>query len=102
MAGITSYGAYVPMLRLPLGAIGGGSSKPGGPEKAVANWDEDSITMGVAAAIDCLRGVDRSSIDAVIFASTSYPFKEKQGPPLIPQPLPLPRALPTPTAPATF
>ena len=53
MVGITAYGAYVPMLRLPLG-------KPGGPEKAVANWDEDAVTMAVAAAIDCLRGIDRA------------------------------------------
>src|SRR5947207_3222804 len=78
MVGITSYGAYVPMLRLALAAIGGGAPKPGGPEKAVANWDEDSVTMAVAAAIDCLRGIERSSVDGVLFASTSYPFKEKQ------------------------
>jgi 3-hydroxy-3-methylglutaryl CoA synthase len=77
MVGITSYGAYVPMLRLPLAAAAGG--KPGGPEKAVANWDEDAVTMAVAAAVDCLRGVDRASVDGVLFASTSYPFKEKQG-----------------------
>src|SRR5881396_1152068 len=51
MVGITSYGAYVPMLRMPLAAIGGGAVKPGGPEKAVANWDEDAVTMAVAAAI---------------------------------------------------
>lgn len=79
MAGITSYGAYVPRLRMPLAAIGGGAPKPGGPEKAVAGWDEDAVTMGVAAAIDCLRGVDRAAVDAVLFASTTYPFKEKQG-----------------------
>src|SRR5437899_932043 len=79
MVGITSYGAYVPMLRLPLAAIGGGAAKPGGPEKAVANWDEDAVTMAVAAAIDCLRGVERASVDGVLFASTSYPLKEKQG-----------------------
>src|SRR5262249_40635478 len=48
MVGITAYGAYVPMLRLPLAALGGGQPKPGGPEKAVANWDEDAVTMGVA------------------------------------------------------
>ncbi len=72
MVGITSYGAYVPMLRLPLAAIGGGAAKPGGPEKAVANWDEDCVTMGVAAAIDCLRGLDRAVVDAVIFASSSF------------------------------
>src|SRR5262245_6878794 len=78
MVGITAYGAYIPMLRLPLAAIGG-APREGGPEKAVANWDEDAVTMGVAAAIDCLRGVDRAAVDAVVFASTSYPFKEKQG-----------------------
>ncbi|HLY36821.1 MAG TPA: 3-oxoacyl-[acyl-carrier-protein] synthase III C-terminal domain-containing protein [Candidatus Binatia bacterium] len=76
MVGITSYGAYVPMLRLSLAASAGG--KPGGPEKAVANWDEDAVTMAIGAAIDCLRGVDRAAIDGVVFASTSYPFKEKQ------------------------
>jgi 3-hydroxy-3-methylglutaryl CoA synthase len=91
MVGITSYGAYVPMLRLPLAAIGGGAAKPGGPEKAVANWDEDCVTMGVAAAIDCLRGMDRNVVDAVIFASTSYPFKEKQGAAIIAKALDLRR-----------
>src|SRR5213594_2591324 len=77
MVGITSYGAYIPMLRLPLAMIGGG--KPGGPEKAVANWDEDGLTMAVASAIACLEGVDRATVDGVLFASTSYAFKEKQG-----------------------
>ena len=91
MAGITSYGAYIPRLRLPLAVIGGGAPKPGGPEKAVANWDEDSITMGVAAAIDCLGGVDRATVDAVLFASTTYPFKEKQGAAIIAKALDLRR-----------
>src|SRR5512132_1091618 len=89
MVGITSYGAYVPMLRLPLAAAAGG--KPGGPEKAVANWDEDSVTMAIAAAIDCLRGIDRASVDGVLFASTSYPFKEKQGAAIIAKALDLRR-----------
>jgi 3-hydroxy-3-methylglutaryl CoA synthase len=91
MAGITAYGAYIPRLRLPLALIGGGAPKPGGPEKAVANWDEDSITMGVAAAIDCLKNADRASIDAVLFASTTYPFKEKQGAALVAKALDLRR-----------
>src|SRR5262245_20556220 len=84
MAGICAYGAYVPMLRLALG-------KKGGPEKAVANWDEDAVTMAVAAAIDALRGIDRASVDAVYFASTSYPFKEKQGAAIIAKALDLRR-----------
>jgi 3-hydroxy-3-methylglutaryl CoA synthase len=89
MVGITAYGAYIPMLRLSLAAASGG--KPGGPEKAVANWDEDAVTMAVAAAIDCLRGVDRAAVDAVLFASTSYPFKEKQGAAIIAKALDLRR-----------
>src|SRR5262249_53894325 len=76
MVGITSYGAYIPMLRLALAAAAGG--KPGGPEKAVANWDEDAVTMAVAAAIDCLRGIDRATADGVLFPSTPQPVKEKQ------------------------
>src|SRR5438046_7433303 len=91
MVGITSYGAYVPMLRLPLAAIGGGAAKPGDPEKAVANWDEDAVTMAVAAAIDCLRGVDRTTVDGVFFASTSYPLKEKQAAALVARALDLRR-----------
>jgi len=93
MVGITSYGAYVPMLRLPLAAAAGG--KPGGPEKAVASWDEDAVTMAVAAAIDCLRGVDRATVDGVLFASTSYAWKEKQGAAIVAKALDLRRDVTT-------
>ena len=50
MVGITSYGAYIPLWRLSRGAI----AKGGRGEKPICNFDEDSITMAVAAAIDCL------------------------------------------------
>ncbi len=79
MTGISAYGAYVPTTRLPFALIQGRPPKEGGPEKAVAYYDEDAITMAVAAAIDCLQGVDRASVDAVVFASTSYELREKQG-----------------------
>jgi len=79
MAGIRAYGAYIPSTRLPLSLIHGRPAKEGGPEKAVAYDDEDSVTMAVAAAVDCLTGIDRSEVDAVLFASTSYALKEKQG-----------------------
>lgn len=78
MAGIRSYGAYIPPTRLPLALIQGRPGKEGGPEKAVAWDDEDVVTMGVAAATDCLAGIDRSEVDALIFASTSYGLREKQ------------------------
>lgn len=41
--------------------------------------DEDSVTMAVAAAQNCLQGFDRSRVDAVLFATTTYAFAEKQG-----------------------
>jgi hydroxymethylglutaryl-CoA synthase len=74
MVGITSVGVYVPFLRLSLGAIRKGLKG----EKALASFDEDSITMAVAAVIDCLQDRDRGSVDALFFASTTAPYKEKQ------------------------
>ena len=91
MIGITSYGAYVPPTRLPFSVIGGRPPKEGGPEKAVAWNDEDSVTMGVSAAIHCLRGIDRERVDGLLFASTTYAFKEKQAAALIARALDLRR-----------
>ncbi|MFA4835298.1 MAG: 3-oxoacyl-[acyl-carrier-protein] synthase III C-terminal domain-containing protein [Dehalococcoidia bacterium] len=69
MVGIASCGAYLPVLRLAL---------PPSGERTVGNYDEDSITMAVEAAIDCLKGTDRNQVDAVYFASTTPPYAEKQ------------------------
>lgn len=90
MMGISSYGAYVPPTRLPLAALGGHPAREGGPEKAVAWNDEDAVTMAVAAARSCLAGLDRTRIDGVLFASTTHPFREKQGAALIARALDLP------------
>jgi hydroxymethylglutaryl-CoA synthase len=76
--GIVAYGSYIPSTRLPLSMIHGDRAREGGPEKAVAGFDEDAITMAVEAATDCLTGVDRSKVDAVYFATTTSPFREKQ------------------------
>lgn len=73
MTGIISFGAYVPLRR--LGAGTRGWEAPG--EKAVANWDEDSLTMAVAAAADCLGDSDRGAVDGLYFASTTTPYAEK-------------------------
>ncbi|MGH9891785.1 MAG: OB-fold domain-containing protein, partial [bacterium] len=45
--------------------------------------DEDSITMAVAAAMECLAGIDLETVDGVLLASTSAPFREKQASSLI-------------------
>lgn len=84
MVGIISYGAYIPLFRLDraelfrawhgIGMLG--MSVPG--EKAVASYDEDAVTMGVEAVIDCLRGVDLTTVGGLYFASTTHPYTEKQ------------------------
>ena len=84
MVGITSYGGYIPWYRINrmtiYGAIGSwlnpASLLPG--EKAVANWDEDSVSMAVNAALDCVTDVEREKIDGVSFASTTSPFMERR------------------------
>ncbi len=73
MVGIVSYGAYIPKWRLSLETV----SKRLRGEKAVAGKDEDSLTMAVAAAIDCLGEISPNNVDGVFFASTTSPFKEK-------------------------
>ncbi len=79
MLGIVSYGAYVPIYRLSREAIGAMWNKSAGKaEKAIANADEDSITMGVEAVLDCLRGMNREEIDGLYFATDSPPYVEKQ------------------------
>ena len=95
MTGILSYGAYIPKTRLPLSVIGGRPPKEGGPEKAVAWNDEDAITLGAAAGIHCLEGIDRSCVDMLLFASTTQPFQEKQAAALLARVLDLGRHVQT-------
>jgi 3-hydroxy-3-methylglutaryl CoA synthase len=66
----------------------GGFAMPG--EKAVANFDEDSLTMAVEAAIDCLATTDPAEVDALFLASTTLPYKEKLGSAIVAATLDLP------------
>jgi len=75
MVGITSYGAYIPLYRLGKETTGWGRPV----EKPVCNFDEDSMTMAVAAGMDCLAGYDREKVDSLLFATTTSPYIEKQG-----------------------
>lgn len=84
MIGITSYGGYIPRYRLSrmtivqnmawyfpvIMAVADG-------EKSVANWDEDAVSMAVAAAYDCMTGKNRKALDGVILASTTLPFADR-------------------------
>lgn len=95
MAGIVSFGAYVPPTRLPLALLAGRAPKDGGPEKAVAWNDEDAVTLAVAAGANALRGFDRADVDALLFASTTAPFAEKQAAALVAHALDLRRDVQT-------
>lgn len=84
MIGITGYGGYVPRLRLPL-QLAAQANAWYAPQfarrtgrLAFGNWDEDSVTMAVAAARDCLGPLeDRNDVRALWLASTTLPFAER-------------------------
>ena len=84
MIGIVSYGGYIPRLRLNrmniyegIGWLAPALAMVARGERAMANWDEDSVTMAVAAARDCLVGVDRSRVEGLYLASTTLPFADR-------------------------
>ena len=73
MAGISAFGAYVPRYRLGPTTQGWDSRT----ERSVANFDEDSVSMAVAAGLDCLGSRKREEIDGLLFATTTPPYAEK-------------------------
>ena len=81
--GITGYGAYVPMYRLPAAEIARvwGGSEEGLPirEKSVPGLDEDTVTMSIEAARNALKraGVDPMKLRAVWIGSESHPYAVK-------------------------
>jgi hydroxymethylglutaryl-CoA synthase len=79
MVGITAYSMYVPRCRLDRALIARawGTAQPPG-EIAVANYDEDALTMATEAALSCLPEDETPRIDGLYFASTSAPYREKQ------------------------
>ena len=84
-SGILAYGAYIPRSRLQRAAVVAANAwfnsalrSMGKGERAMANWDEDSITMAVEASRDCLGDLDRNRVSSVLFASTSAPNADRQ------------------------
>lgn len=100
--GILSCGAYVPRARLQRKAIAAangwfnaGLKGLAKGERAIGNWDEDTITMAVEAARDCLADSDRSALRHVRLASTTHPFDDRQNATVVATALHLPAALRT-------
>jgi 3-hydroxy-3-methylglutaryl CoA synthase/uncharacterized OB-fold protein len=78
MIGIVSYGSYVPYRRLKRAAIAQALGIPTGKgERAVASFDEDSVSMAVEAARDALHAAPQTAIGALLFATTTPPYAEK-------------------------
>ncbi len=84
-AGILNFGAYIPRKRLSRTAIAQAHAwlapqllaKARGV-RSMANWDEDSLTMGVEAARDLLGpDDDRSYVDSLAFATSTPPFADR-------------------------
>ena len=79
MLGIVGFGSYVPNYRLPREVIAKEWGTPSvGGEKAVANHDEDSLTVAVNAALNCFPDPSPVQLEALFFASTTPPYREKQ------------------------
>lgn len=82
--GITSIGAYIPYYYIERDTIGrawGARGMKG--RRSMANSDEDSLTMSVEAARDCLRVIPRQNITHHFNATTTSPYAEKSGATLI-------------------
>lgn len=85
MTGIAAYGAYIPRRRLQRAAVlqahawfAPGLKGLAKGERAIANWDEDVITMATEAARDCTPPGGRSHVATLMLASTTAPYADRQ------------------------
>src|SRR5215472_1003443 len=93
MLGIVSAGAHVPRYRLSAKTLGAVWGAGGAGERAVANYDEDSLTMAVEASLNAVHGRDARSIGACFLASTSAPYAEKSSAAILATVMDLPPAV---------
>jgi len=94
--GITAMGAYLPALRVDRKAIAreyswSGLGMPRGGFRALAGWDEDSLTMAVEAA----RGLVQTAPESLRIASTSAYYTERSQSAIALDALALPRTVRT-------
>ena len=82
--GITAYGTYVPRLRVSRAAIASATAwldpsivAKGTGEKAVCNWDEDTVTMAVEAARNCLESGFSGLVTSVSLGTTTSYFDDR-------------------------
>src|SRR3972149_4454358 len=92
MVGITSVGVYLPVYRLQRDEIARmWVGRSAGGSRAVAGYDEDTVTMALAAVLDCLARGGQSA-DGLSLATTTAPYKEKQSAAIVAAAADLPEA----------
>lgn len=74
MAGIVSYGVYLPYWRLQRSAIGGTLGTGGGKgTRSVASYDEDTTSMGVEATRLAMRLAPAGAVPSSMWFATTAP-----------------------------
>ena len=78
MAGLISYGTYVPYFRLDKKTIATAMGAGGGKgTRAVASYDEDTTSMGVEAARNALAALPGAKAHALVFSTTDPAYLDK-------------------------
>jgi len=82
--GISSYDGYIPKLRLSRAAIADANSwlnpalrAQSEGTRAMASWDEDSLTMAVEAGRRVIQGPGADIIEGFYLASTTLPYEDR-------------------------
>jgi hydroxymethylglutaryl-CoA synthase len=90
--GIVGYHAYLPGYRLERGEIAAAIGSSARGVRCVAGYDEDSTTLGVAAALPAVRGRE-PAVGSVWFATTDPVYADKTNATAIHAALDLPPAI---------
>lgn len=106
LGAILCFGVHVPRLRLPRALVAesmGWLQPPGRARtdgfRAIANWDEDAITLAVEAARSCLGGSagapEGAKPESLYLCSTSAPFADRDDALMVAAALDLPEGVQT-------
>jgi len=77
MAGIIDIGVYIPRKRITHDIYFKATGNPLSGERAVADFDEDSITLSYSAASNILSEEQNEEIDALFFVSSTPVLNER-------------------------
>lgn len=101
-AGIVGYGAWLPRRRMERKVIAGAHRwfnpalmAGGRGTRSHCSWDEDSVTMAVAAARGALSSRERQAVGTLLLASTTPPFLDRQNATIVAEACGLPPGLRT-------